>query len=742
MTHVLIDEPDREERLTEALLAYVEARQAGREPDRGQFLAAHPDLRGELEEFFAGHDEVERLAAAVRAEGGGWRAESKTPSTPPTLDTRHQGELGDFRLLREIGRGGMGVVYEAEQISLRRRVALKVLPFAAALDARQLQRFKNEALAAAHLRHENIVPVYMVGEERGVHYYAMQFVEGRSLAAVITELRGEQCRMTNDECRKNDETLMTKADSGAGVRNSGLGEIAVGLRHSTFDILSSLDIRHSFFFRAVAQLGLQAALALDHAHGLGVVHRDVKPANLLLDTRGQLWVTDFGLAQMAGDAGLTATGEMLGTLRYASPEQVLARQGVVDQRSDVYSLGATLYELLTLRPIFEGRDRNELLRQIADEEPRRPRTLLPSVPRELETVVLKALRKEPSERYPTARALADDLQRFLDNRPVLARRPTAAERLRKLARRHPTLVGAGAVVLVLLTAGSSLSTLLIANEQERTRTEQRNAEEAYRRERQRAEEAESRFRLARRSVDEMFRISQEELADRPGLEGLRKRLLGSVLAYYQEFLEQRRDDPEARADLLDAKQRVEAVVADLAVLRAASHLYLLCQPAVLDDLGLADEQRPRVKEFCARVGKEWLESLADVGRLSPTERGRRAVARSRAYEAEVNRLLTTAQQARLRQIGLQAEGPSAFREPEVVAALSLTVEQRDEIRMIEDEAVFGWMRGPRPNPTPGTPEKSANERLVAVLSEDQVRRWKALSGEPVKFPIAPFGSPP
>ena len=161
-----------------------------------------------------------------------------------------------------------------------------------------------------------------------------------------------------------------------------------------------------------------------------------------------------------------------------------------------------------------------------------------------------------------------------------------------------------------------MSTLLIRGEQERTRAEQRKAEEAYRRERQRAEEAEARFRLARRSVDEMFRISQEELADRPGLEGLRKRLLWSVLAYYQEFLEQRRDDPEARADLLDAKQRVEKILADLAVLRAASQLYLLCQPAVLDDLHLDDEQRPKVEEFCTRVGKEWMESFADVGRLS------------------------------------------------------------------------------------------------------------------------------
>jgi serine/threonine protein kinase len=723
MTHDLTGDPNREERLNQALLAYVEAREAGREPDRSQFLASHPDFSSELEEFFASHDEVERLANAMR-EG----EQTVQPRTVAAESTSAIGELGDFRLLCEIGRGGMGVVYEAEQISLRRRVALKVLPFAAALDSRQLQRFKNEALAAARLRHDNIVPVYVVGEERGVHYYAMQFIEGRSLAHLIAELKAQ----THESPKQ------------ASIEN-GNAEMTPTLPIALLSTERSSGSRR--YYDWVARVGQQAARALEHAHAVGIVHRDVKPANLLLDTRGELWVTDFGLAQMTGDVGLTMTGELLGTFRYASPEQVLARQGVVDQRSDVYSLGATLYELLTLRPLFEGRDRNELLRQIADEEPHPPRSLHPLVPHELETIVLKALGKEPSERYPTARELADDLQRFLDNRPIRARRPTATERLRKLARRHPSLVGTGVIVLVLLSIGSLLSTLLIRNEQERTRAEQRNAEEAYRRERQRAEEAEARFRLARRSVDEMFRISQEELADRPGLEGLRKRLLWSVLAFYQEFLDQRRDDPEARADLLDAKQRVEKILADLAVLRAASQLYLLCQPTVLDDLGLSAEQRSKVSEFCTRVGKEFMESLADVGRMSPAERGRRTLGRARNYENEVKRLLTPAQRMRLRQIGLQAEGPGAFGEPEVVAELKLTPQQRDQIRTIQDEAFFSWMRGPRATTSGGDSrpssdkEKSASERIFAVLTEEQRHRWRAMIGESLKIPIIPFLPP-
>jgi hypothetical protein len=665
----------REERLNEVLLGYVEALEAGRAPDRREFLAAHPDLRGELTEFLAGHDEVERLAAPIRAS-----AEESAADSPPTSEL---GQLGDFRLLREVGRGGMGVVYEAEQISLRRRVALKVLPFVAAIDHRQLERFKNEALAAANLRHEHIVPVHAVGCERGVHYYAMQFIEGQSLAALIGELR----------------------EQGSGVRGQESG------------------------IRRLVGLGLQAALALEHAHQAGIVHRDVKPANLLLDVRGQLWVTDFGLARVTGDAGLTATGELLGTLRYASPEQVLARRGIVDHRSDVYSLGATLYELLTLRPLFEGRDRHELLRQIADDEPRPPRSLDPAILPELETVVLKALRKEPAERYATAQELADDLRRFLDNRPVVARRPTAVDRLRQWARRHPTAVSAGVVLLALLSVGSLVSVALLRGEQGRTRAEQHKAETAYRQERQRAEEAEARFRLAKRSVDELIRLSEEELADRPGLEGVRKRLLWSALAYYQEFVDQRRDDSAARADLLDTKRRVEKILADLAVLRAASQLYLLCQPAVLDDLRLDAGQRAKVKAFTDRVGKEWAASLGEFGRLSPAERGRRAVARARAYEAEVHVLLSPARQGRLHQIGLQAEGPGAFSQPEVVAELQLTSGQRERIRTIAEEAFMGRQRA------------ASTARILEVLSEEQARRWREMSGEPMHGAIAPFGVP-
>jgi tetratricopeptide (TPR) repeat protein len=197
----------------------------------------------------------------------------------------------------------------------------------------------------------------------------------------------------------------------------------------------------------VAQLGVQAAEALDYAHQLGVVHRDIKPGNLMVDGRGQVWVTDFGLAQFRdGETGLTLTGDVVGTLRYMSPEQALARRAVIDHRTDVYSLGATLYELLTLQPAFPGEDRQELLRQIASDEPRPLRKLNRAVPAELETVLHKALAKDPAERYATAQELADDLRRYLEDRPVQARRPPLFTRLRRWCRRHRQLTTAGAVL--------------------------------------------------------------------------------------------------------------------------------------------------------------------------------------------------------------------------------------------------------------------------------------------------------
>ena len=294
-------------------------------------------------------------------------------------------------------------MYEAEQLPLGRRVALKVLPSAASLDPRQRQRFQVEAQAAALLHHEHIVPVYGIGCDQGIHFFAMQFIDGRSLREVIDSLRG----------------VPTLAEIGDAEHSNGTPTVKIDPIQPTAARPTGSSLINRQHCQLVAQLGLQAALALEHAHEIGVIHRDIKPSNLLVDGREHLWVADFGLARLPHhDHDLTRTGDLVGTLRYMSPEQVRGERGIVDARTDIYALGVTLYELLTLRPAFAANDRHELLRLILDEEPARPRRLSGSIPRDLDTIITKAMEKEPSARYASARAMADDLTRFLADQPI------------------------------------------------------------------------------------------------------------------------------------------------------------------------------------------------------------------------------------------------------------------------------------------------------------------------------------
>jgi serine/threonine protein kinase/Tfp pilus assembly protein PilF len=487
------------------------------------------------------------------------------------------GILGDYRLLREIGRGGMGTVYEAEQISLHRRVALKVLPFAASLDERHLRRFKTEAQAAAQLHHSNIVPVFAVGCEQGVHYYAMQFIEGQTLAQLIGELRGGKhdrgWRIEDGGSKVQDRNSKSEISIPKGPcdfisenrartdkSNSNIGSSIPDLQSTTLQGSSSSGSRSSFF-RTVADLGIQAAEALEYAHQMGVVHRDIKPANLLIETaplpandsRLRLWITDFGLARYHTDAGLTGTGDVLGTVRYMSPEQAQGRRGTVDHRSDVYSLGATLYELLTLRPAFEGQAREEILAQLVAEDAVPPRRVNKAVPVELETIVLKSLAKKPEERYASAQELADDLRRFLEDKPILARRPSLADKTRKWAHRHKGLMRGAAAMVALVIVGLVINTVIISRERH---------------------EAEVRRRQARRAVDEMYsQFAESVLSRQPGMEALEKEFLLKALGFYQEFAGENSTDPELRLETAKAFRRIGDVYYKLGQLDQAKKAF-------------------------------------------------------------------------------------------------------------------------------------------------------------------------
>ncbi len=548
---------DNDDRLGEAIETYLALIEQGASTAPEAFASRYPDLGEDIRSALEGLELVHGLVGHASGPGVG-AAHGGGPGR--CLESGRR--IAGYRVVRELGRGGMGTVYEAVHVGLDRPVALKVLGIHAAPDSSARRRFLNEARTAAGLHHTHIVPVFDVGQAGALCYYAMQRIEGSGLDRVIRHLRrtrsmlalgssssGEDGRFYKGrdpssasqfssfsrlwvrvsaklpwrnarQVNPGDRNALpphldsvalleraAKPGSSAVLRRAPSGEPETDPTHSrsrpahhsptaafsgndsTGSWLSSQESqpkwrprdasgsgpashpaatnpsfigqhgdnslppleppRGSAFFRWVAEIGQQAAEALAHAHHHGVIHRDVKPSNLLIDEQGTIWVTDFGLARRLADPGLTQHDSLLGTPRYMSPEQ--ARTGTIDGRTDVYSLGATLYELMTLRPPFDGESAAELLEQIGGRDPLPPRLINRRIPRDLETIVLKTLAKRPVDRYASAADLADDLARFLNHEPVRARRISPIGRFWRVARRNPgiTTVTAVASALVL-----------------------------------------------------------------------------------------------------------------------------------------------------------------------------------------------------------------------------------------------------------------------------------------------------
>src|SRR5262249_10369432 len=439
-----------------------------------------------------------------------------------------------------------GVVYEAEQQALGRRVALKVLPKSLAGNGSALIRFQREAKAAARMHHTNIVPVFDVGQDGEHLYYAMQLIHGQGLDLVIRDLKRLRAQSTAAPAMTEDRgaewSIAASLVGGqfeqdnlavAGLDSSGATAAYEGSAPSAAMLPGQSEIptatsNRGAYFRSVAQIGLQTASALSYAHGRGIIHRDIKPGNLILDTTGNVWVTDFGLAK-TGDSAMTHTGDILGTIRYMSPERF---RGQCDVRADVYALGMTLYELLTLRPAYASGDRLRLIELIRQAVAASPRSVDPRIPRDLETMVMKAIDKDPRRRYQSADEMGEDLQRFVNDEPIKARRVGQVERFTRWCRHHPAVAGLIAAVLLLMAVGTTVSTWqAVVATRARADLAAKNAELA-------AEQVkvQARFDTALRAIETLHTgVSEDVLLKNDQFAELRTNFLKEAKRFYEEL---------------------------------------------------------------------------------------------------------------------------------------------------------------------------------------------------------------
>jgi eukaryotic-like serine/threonine-protein kinase len=378
---------------------FSEKVRAGLSPNIEDYIHAYPQYADEIKELFP-------MVAALEQWKSDREAQSLRSGVPEAFDIE---QLGDCKIVREIGRGGMGVVFDAVQGTLERRVAVKLLPWRYSMVPRWQERFEKEARMIAKLKHFNIVPIYSFGTHEGYAYYVMQYVEGVSLARIIQGLERQETVIFSDEI------------AGANLENKTamalspvVGANRKGLRRNGW--------------RSLARIGLQVAQALTHAHDEGVLHNDVKPANLLVDATGRIWVTDFGLAGDIAPAEADE-GHITGTLRYMAPERF---EGVSHETSDVYSLGITMYELITRRPAFESDTRGELVQQIGEGKLIPMPDINKEIPKDLVAVIEKATNPDSSERYQKIAEFGADLQNIVNGKRVSAKRVTG---LRKWFRR-------------------------------------------------------------------------------------------------------------------------------------------------------------------------------------------------------------------------------------------------------------------------------------------------------------------
>lgn len=593
---------------------FVGRHRRGERPSIDEYTENHPDLADEIRELFPALVTMEQLKpGTMDATGGFTTADGQPPS-----------KLGDYRILREVGRGGMGVVYEAEQESLGRHVALKLLRAHFLTSSKQFSRFQREARAAARLHHTNIVPVFGVGREGNAHYYVMQLIQGQPLDDVVDELKwlherrdlpaaesadrsgplgarpggssasGEVARRmfsgqypqgqtvtgldatADTERNGSGESEPPSAIPGAEFRDGSSGSSSTAVLLGETEISSATHSARGYW-KSVARVGVQLADALDYAHRQGVLHRDIKPSNVLLDAGGTAWVTDFGLAKAVEPddrSALTEPGDIVGTLRYMAPESL---KGKADGRTDVCGLGLTLYELVALRPAFDDASRGQLIQRISKGEITPLRQLNRQVPRDLETIVMKSVAPDPAHRYSTAHDLGADLQRFLNDQPILARRISPPERFARWCRRNPVVAGLTITVALLLMV-TIVASLITAVQFKGLAAEARDAEKREAAARRLAEQREQAVTLnlnvAWKAIDEsLTRVADDPRMKASRLEKVRLGVLETARKFYLDLVEQGPNDPSFHVMYAKAHFRLADISVDTGELSNAETMY-------------------------------------------------------------------------------------------------------------------------------------------------------------------------
>jgi serine/threonine-protein kinase len=505
--------PEPDERLGEILAAWIEAAERGEAPDSAEWLARHASFAPELAQFLANRarlqEAAEPLRQAVRAMAA-VAPSSRAPLCPMSQESTGAlpaaemigRSVGEHDLLEAIGQGGMGLVYRARHRRLQRLVALKMLRANVLPEAGDVQRFRNEAEVLAQLDHPHIVPIHDVGEHEGRVYFSMKLIEGGGLDGQLERFRDDP---------KN-----------------------------------------------AARLVAEVARAVHHAHQRGILHRDLKPSNILLDREGQPHVSDFGLSKrIESDGSLTQTGAIVGTPQYMAPEQTSGRKGAVTTATDVYGLGAVLYALLTSRPPFQGETVLETLEQVREREPEPPRLINPKVDRDLETICLKCLQKEPQRRYESAQAMAEDLERWLKGEPIQDRRIGWARRIWRWHRRNPflaSLTGLSVGLALTLLIGLPIGTYLLWKKEAETRDALEEVEKQRGVALANEAKAKTLQRQAQSHLDKAFNdmgsllkaLDRKELAEISGIDKVRQELAAIILRHYESYLDEHSADPEAR----------------------------------------------------------------------------------------------------------------------------------------------------------------------------------------------------